>query len=173
MLMRVVRQLILVLAAGVCLAAVPAFAADTAPAAAAENTTATGKTTAAAPVERKPAGVANDPLSAGNALTVFSSLILVLVIMLGLAWLLRRLQLARPGGSGAIQMVAQLPLGTREKVVLLRVGEQNILVGCSAAGVNRVHSWSGDSVPAMDHHAVPAAGFGAALQSVLSRESAR
>lgn len=119
----------------------------------------------------KPGAGAHDPLSAGNALTVFSSLILVLVIMLALAWLLRRMQLTRSGGSGSIQMLSQLPLGTREKVVLLRVGEENVLVGCSPAGVNRVHSWTG-AAPEADAGVAAQPGFAAAMQSVLQRGAA-
>ncbi len=67
------------------------------------------------------------------------SLAAVLALVAGLAWLARKL---RSGGrlkTGLIEIVSGISLGTREKVVLLRVGQEQILVGVSPSGMRTLH----------------------------------
>ncbi len=116
--------------------------------------------------------VAHEPLSAGNAMNVFSSLMLVLVVLIAVVWLMKRFQVARPGTSGAITLISQMPVGAREKVVLLRIGEENILVGSSPAGVNRLHSWQSDDAPVGSETTTAGKSFGAALQTVIANRGA-
>lgn len=75
----------------------------------------------------------------GPALRMLGSLLAVLAIVAALAWLAQRL---RNGGrlqTGLIQVVSGVSLGNREKVVLLRVNDEDILVGVSAAGMRPLH----------------------------------
>jgi flagellar protein FliO/FliZ len=66
---------------------------------------------------------------------VLLSLGLVLALIFALAWVLRRLQFARAGGGHTLDVLAQLALGPRERILLLRVGERQALIGVSPAGV--------------------------------------
>jgi flagellar protein FliO/FliZ len=66
---------------------------------------------------------------------VLLSLALVLALIVVLARMLRRIQCARGGGGPTLDILAQLALGPRERIVLLRVGERQALVGVSPAGV--------------------------------------
>jgi flagellar protein FliO/FliZ len=75
------------------------------------------------------------PAAGASIGSVLLSLALVLVLIGGLAWSLRRLQFGRGGGTRLIQVVAQVPLGPRERVVLVRVGERQALLGVGPAGV--------------------------------------
>lgn len=62
-------------------------------------------------------------------------LVLVLGLILGLAWLLNRTRAGRGFGSsaqGALKVVATLPLGMKEKIAVIQVGEQQIVVGVTA-----------------------------------------
>ncbi|HCS27715.1 MAG TPA: flagellar biosynthetic protein FliO [Spongiibacteraceae bacterium] len=94
-----------------------------------------------------PADVAQrtmEPLSYGNALSVIGSLMLVLAVLFAAAWLMRRGQgFIRPK-AGQIQVVSQIALGVKEKVLLLKVGEENILVGCTAGNIRSLHTWQGE-----------------------------
>jgi len=78
---------------------------------------------------------------------VLLSLVLVLALIVGLAWALRRLQSLRGGGLHAMQVVAQLPLGPRERVVLIQVGERQALVGVAPGGVTSLQLLEGSVMP--------------------------
>ena len=75
------------------------------------------------------------PVGATSVLQVMTGLALVLLLVIGTAWVLRRLGRV-PGLSGhAIRTVGALAVGTRERVVLLEVGGTWILVGVSPGHV--------------------------------------
>jgi flagellar protein FliO/FliZ len=54
---------------------------------------------------------------------------------LAISWALKRLKLASPRGSGEIAVIEQLNVGPRERILLIRVGESQVLVGVGAAGM--------------------------------------
>jgi flagellar protein FliO/FliZ len=66
------------------------------------------------------------------------SLLAVLAVLGVCAWLARRVRGTQIQG-GLIQIVSGLSLGPKEKVVLLRVGDDQVLVGLSAAGMQALH----------------------------------
>ncbi|GIK33517.1 MAG: hypothetical protein AMXMBFR45_17490 [Gammaproteobacteria bacterium] len=85
---------------------------------------------------------------AGPALRMVLSLGLVLALVGGLAWLAQRL---RSGGhlkTGLIEIVSGVSLGAREKVVLLQVGQERVLVGVSPAGMRTLHVMQGPAATA-------------------------
>lgn len=85
-----------------------------------------------------------NPLSLANVCSVFFALLIVLAMLFAAVWLLKRLQRVKVPTEGAsIQVVAQLQLGMKERVVLLRVGDENILVGCTAGNIRSLHVWQG------------------------------
>jgi len=75
--------------------------------------------------------------AAGGALAPLAlSLIVVLALVVAMGWLARRLRVVPRQGAGAIRVVADLPLGPRERVVLIEVGGRQALIGVSSAGVH-------------------------------------
>ncbi|HEY4972773.1 MAG TPA: flagellar biosynthetic protein FliO [Steroidobacteraceae bacterium] len=97
----------------------------------------------AAPVQQAAPG------SAGGMLRVVLALIVVLAAVLAAAWLARRMRaLSGGGGSANLEMLAQLPLGTRERAVLLRVGDCQVLIGVAAGSVRTLHVLPRPSLPA-------------------------
>ncbi|MBB5016719.1 flagellar biosynthetic protein FliO [Rehaibacterium terrae] len=73
------------------------------------------------------------PFSTASTLggTVMALLIVVAVI-LALGWLLRRLPGATVRGHGPLRVVAALPVGVKERVLLVAVGERQLLIGVTA-----------------------------------------
>lgn len=62
-------------------------------------------------------------------------LLIVVTLIIGLAWLLHRTRMVSGfsnNGQGALKVVATLPLGMKEKVAVIQVGEQQIVVGITA-----------------------------------------
>ena len=66
------------------------------------------------------------------------ALSVVLLAILGCAYLLRKFQMGRAGPSNLIQLKAISSLGPREKVALIEVSGQLILVGVAAGQVNHI-----------------------------------
>ena len=62
----------------------------------------------------------------------------MLGIFLG-AWLAKRMRNGGAFQGGVIQVISGLSLGGREKVVLLRVADEQVLVGISPAGMRALH----------------------------------
>ncbi len=75
---------------------------------------------------------------AGPLLRMVLSLGAVLALVAGLAWLAKRLK-GGPLKSGLIEIVSGVSLGAREKAVLLRVGDEQVLVGISPTGMRTLH----------------------------------
>jgi flagellar protein FliO/FliZ len=75
------------------------------------------------------------PLSVGSLTQLTLSLIAIVVLILAISWALKRLKLAGPRGSGGMTVIDQLSLGPRERIVLIRVGESQVLVGIGASGL--------------------------------------
>lgn len=90
-----------------------------------------------------PAPVAGGGLAAGEllaaAVRMGLGLALVLGLLVGAAWLTRRFRITGGLRGGLIEVMSGLSLGTRDKVVLLRVGKEQILVGISPAGMRTLH----------------------------------
>nr|WP_246429139.1 flagellar biosynthetic protein FliO [Pseudoxanthomonas broegbernensis] len=91
--------------------------------------------TAARPVAQQSA--AHAPATPG-LFGAFLALLLVLGLILGLAWLLRRL----PGGlrtAEGLRVVGSLPLGAKERLVVVEVGGRQLLLGVTSAGISLLH----------------------------------
>lgn len=87
-----------------------------------------------------PAGVPPaDPVGAGGLLQVVVALVLVLLLIVGMAWLMRRVSGFGQLGGGAIRVLAGVAVGQRERVVLVQVGEQQLLLGVAPGRVQTLH----------------------------------
>lgn len=75
------------------------------------------------------------PLS--SWVTVVFSLFLVIGVILMLAWLMRRFSGIQSTG-GQIKTVASMMVGTRERIAVIQVGEEQHLVGVTAHNINHL-----------------------------------
>jgi flagellar protein FliO/FliZ len=64
------------------------------------------------------------------------ALALIVALVVGLGWLVKRLNSSRFTGAGEIRVVASSYLGPKEKVVLLEVRDRQILVGVNAQNIS-------------------------------------
>jgi flagellar protein FliO/FliZ len=86
-------------------------------------------------------------VGAGSLAQVTLSLLLVLGIVFAGAWLTRRLRGFGRFGNGALQVVTDIAVGTKERVVLLQVGKQQLLLGVAPGRVNTLHVLEEPIVP--------------------------
>ncbi|MGB5324661.1 MAG: flagellar biosynthetic protein FliO [Pseudomonadales bacterium] len=98
---------------------------------------------------------------ASTILKLLLSLGAIVLLIFALAWYARRLQGFTQGKQGALlQVLAATPVGARERVVLLRVGEEQVLLGVAAGRVEMLGRFS-VQVPGAGHST--AAGFAGQL----------
>jgi flagellar protein FliO/FliZ len=77
--------------------------------------------------------------TAGGLAQVTFSLLLVLAAVFAAAWLVRRLRGFGRFGAGAVEVVADVALGTKERAVLVQVGKQQLLLGVAPGRVTTLH----------------------------------
>lgn len=80
-----------------------------------------------------------ESVNAMDALSVSLGLIFILAIIFFLAWLMRKAGYSNMSGQGNLKIVATLNLGQKEKISLIEVGEQQLLVGITATQINTLH----------------------------------
>lgn len=86
--------------------------------------------------------------SSGGLLQTTMALLFVLAVLVGLAWLLKRFGPKHLTGSQRhIKLVDSLNLGARERILLLEVGEQWIVVGASAGRMNALTTLPRQELP--------------------------
>ncbi len=76
------------------------------------------------------------PSTAGNLFQVLLGLVVVLALMAGAAWLLRRFNTAKGISNANIKIVGGISVGSRERVVVVEIADQWIVVGVAPGRVN-------------------------------------
>ncbi|PMX46002.1 flagellar biosynthetic protein FliO [Pseudomonas sp. FW301-21B01] len=87
-----------------------------------------------------PAAVAPVGGGVGGQLTqLVLGLLLVVGLIFVLAWLMRRVQNIGPGNAQVIEMIGSRALGPRDRLVLVQVGEEQILLGITPGRITPLH----------------------------------
>jgi len=87
---------------------------------------------ASTPVAAQAPAVSN----AGSLLQVFIGLVAVLLLIAATAWVAKRLGVTRGGSSSLLHVISSASVGTRERVVVVEVGESWLVVGVAPGSVN-------------------------------------
>ncbi len=129
---------------------------------------------AAAPIPQAVAPVAHEAVRAGQALPAttglggtLAALAVVVALILGLAWLVKRLPGTGLRPLQGLRVVTSLAVGPRERVVLVDVGGQQLLLGVTAHNVTLLHTLP---EPLLD--GPTQAGFADLLARLKARDSA-
>jgi flagellar protein FliO/FliZ len=83
--------------------------------------------------------VAPEPVAAGNLLQLIFGLIVVIGAILGTGILLRRVGRISSPVPGALRVLGGISVGARERVILVQVGEQQLLLGVAPGRVQTLH----------------------------------
>jgi|SRR3954471_19390147 flagellar protein FliO/FliZ len=79
------------------------------------------------------------PSTGGGLASVTIALILVVALIWGLAWVFKRWRGVQLGAAGRIQVLSEHALGVKERCVLVRIGDTEILVGVAQGNVRTLH----------------------------------
>ena len=109
----------------------------------------------------------------GSAMDMAGGLVLVVAVIYGLAWLLKRVQGAQGGGLSALKVRAGLSVGPREKVLLVQAAQTYMLVAVAPGNVRTLHVFP--EAPQLGEvptaHAGEASAWTAKLQAALKAHS--
>jgi flagellar protein FliO/FliZ len=100
---------------------------------------------------------------------VIASLALVIGLLFGALWIMRRVNGVGQAVGGQMRVVSSLGLGQRERAVLVSVGEQQILLGVAPGRVAALHVFD---EPAVAQETSPAAPlkFSEVWQNVMGKK---
>jgi flagellar biosynthetic protein FliO len=118
----------------------------------------------------------------GSLLQTLFALIAVLAVLAALAWFLKRYGPKAGGGNANLRVVGALNLGGRERVVVVEVGGQWIVVGASPGRINALATMpkqdgldpgagdaNADADATLTPHAAPSKNFGEWLKQTIDK----
>ena len=74
-------------------------------------------------------------------LQVIGSFVVVILLLIGVLVMLRRFNGVSSQMSGNMRVISSVGVGQRERVVLVQVGEEQILVGVGPGNVRKIHAF--------------------------------
>ena len=124
--------------------------------------------------EEKPAvaSVLKDGDVTTGLLQTTLGLMLVLALIIGIAWLVKRFGQVQSGAQGKLKVVGGVSLGTRERVVLLQVGDQQLVLGVAPGQIRTLHVLE-TPLPTQDEKPTAVGSFAARLQAAMKGKGAQ
>lgn len=112
---------------------------------------------------------AKQPVMPGESVfgVVFSLLLVVAVIFM-LAWVMRRMGGVTPRSNAMMKIVGALSMGARERVVLIQVGEEQVLLGVAPGRIQTLHVLD-KPLQMSDSVDMSSASFSDRLKSVINK----
>ena len=107
------------------------------------------------------------PDTVGTVISLGLGLLVVIAVIFLCAWLARRVQGLQGANTQAMKVVSVLSVGQRERVALIDVGGQQILVGITPQSVRTLHVFDEPVVERRD--AAGHGDFASKLQAMLAR----
>ena len=115
--------------------------------------------------------------SAGSLLQTVFGLAVVLAALALFAWVMKRYGPRQAAGAAGLRIVSALNLGGRERIIVVEVGDQWIVVGASPGRVNALATMPkqlAEAGPATLHPHEPAASsFGEWLKQTIEKRNAK
>ena len=109
-----------------------------------------------------------------NMLQVVLGLVVVLGLMAGAAWLLKRVSAARSPAGHAIKIIGGVAVGNRERVMVVEVADQWIVVGVAPGSVNALATFPRQTLPVSNESApAVATNFASWLKQTIDKRNAQ
>lgn len=89
-----------------------------------------------------PAASAAEPtsiVSGADVVSMIVSTLIVIAAIVGVGWLYSRSKFAVTGSRDVISIVSSKALGTKERLLLVEVADQQLLVGMTASQIQTLH----------------------------------
>lgn len=112
--------------------------------------------------------LSSPPSMGGQLMSLVFGLVLVIGLIFVLAWLAKRVQKISPNNTQLIKLVASQTLGPRERLVLVQVGDEQVLVGITAGRITPVHVMQ--KPVTVEQSQTPAPEFAQRLMELLGKD---
>jgi flagellar protein FliO/FliZ len=112
---------------------------------------------------------ANKPSTASQLASLLGGLLFILALIFGLSWFVKRFSQGGFMQNPAMKVVAAMPLGTRERLMLVAVGDKQILLGVTATQISNLHVFDYPVVTAGDKEA--GSDFSQKLMAILQQKN--
>lgn len=122
----------------------------------------------------KPTAVSPPPVRVGSGSQLASvalGLVFIVALILALGWFMRRFNQGGIFNNSAIKIVATLPMGTRERLAVIDVGGQQLLLGITATQITTLHVFAEPVIDAQTNAPVSSE-FGRKLIAILQQKTA-
>lgn len=80
-----------------------------------------------------------EPLAGGRVVEIFLGLFAVLLLIGVIAWVVRRMPGLTRSADGSMRVIAGIPVGQRERIILVEVGGEQLVVGVAPGRVELLH----------------------------------
>lgn len=80
-------------------------------------------------------------VSSGNIAQIIFSLLLVLAAIVLVAWLLKRMNVTQRGSGNLLKVLGAVPIGQRERIVLVEVNDTCLVVGIGPGQIRTLHTF--------------------------------
>lgn len=128
------------------------------------------KTLAADAIKNPVAPVAVTPMSTVPQMLL--GLLLVLGLIVGAAWLLKRMGMTNTQPTSLLKVVSSISVGTRERVAVIEVDNTWVVVGITANGITALHTQAKGALPdSSPSNPNSAAGFARVLEQFKQKKS--
>jgi flagellar protein FliO/FliZ len=115
--------------------------------------------------------------SAANLVQTILALLFVLALLAGLAWFVKRFGPRAGIGNAHLRVVGALSLGGRERIMVVEVGDQWIVVGASPGRINALATMPKqegvEPSAVLAAHLPPATGFADWLKQTIDKRNAK
>lgn len=81
----------------------------------------------------------SSPLASSGLGHMIAGLILVLIIIFFLTWVVRRVPGFQQIGQGAIRIIDSQHISQRERILLVEINQQQLLLGVTSQNINTLH----------------------------------
>ena len=108
----------------------------------------------------------NEPIGFGNYMQMFFGLFIVVGLIVGMAWFMRRMGNMSGVSAGNLKVVGGVSVGQRERIVLVQAGEKQLLVGVGPGTIRTLHVLD-EPISPVNQGATPSSGFAEKLHAAI------
>jgi len=87
----------------------------------------------------KSGSMTTDPMSGSYLMQLVLGLLVVILCIVALAWFAKKMNRFHSVTNDSLKIISGISMGSRERIVLLQVGEEQLLVGVSPGRINKLH----------------------------------
>jgi len=121
--------------------------------------------------EKVIASLANEPVGLGNYLQMFFGLFVVVALIFGMAWFMRRMGNMNGMAAGNLKVLGGISVGQRERIVLVQAGETQLLVGVAPGEIRTLHVMDEPITATTETNSNVPSGFAEKLHAAIKSRS--